>query len=94
MKKLTILSSLFVVAFGLALGMTVMFNAPAKAIWECADICLGHYECTTETGPLCAPPNLPNYKYWHPTCGGGPYNCDGSRRFVGCCLYRVPDPLP
>ncbi len=75
MKKLTILSSLFVVAFGLAVGMTVMFTAPAKAIWECGDICTGYYDCTYQTGPLCTSnPRMPYYKYFHPTCGGGPYN--------------------
>ena len=91
MKKVTILSSLFVVAFGLALGMTVMFNTPAKADPQCADICLGYYECTYETGPACTAPKMPYYKYWQPTCSGGPYNCNGLRVLAGCCSH--PDPI-
>jgi len=92
MKKLTVLSSLFVVAFGLALGMTVMFNTPAKAIPLCAYQCLFEFECTTETGPLCGG-DYPYYVYKNATCVGGPLNCPWpSHVWAGCSSVNPPSP--
>ncbi len=93
MKKVTVFSSLFVLVFGCALGMTVMFHTPAKAIDQCGEICEGYYDCTYQTGPLCtANPRMPYYKYFHPTCGGGPTNCESNPYVVGCCSHPIPLP--
>ncbi len=89
MKKLTILSSLFVVAFGLALGMTVMFHTPAKAIWVCDYQCLFRTECTTQTGPLCGG-STPYYVYKKSTCAGGPLHCPNVYEWIGCWNGTLP----
>ncbi len=87
MKKLTVLVPLFVFVFGLAAGITVTMYDQANALYMCAEGCSGYYECRLdETGPLCTHPWVPYYRYFVPTCSGGPGNCPGTPYFVGCCM--------
>lgn len=84
MKKLVVLSSVFVFVFAFSVGMSLMLAENSEAIWLCEFQCTGSFQCTFDTGPNCTNPNWPYYVYFKPTCGGGPLNCPGTKYWVAC----------
>ena len=88
MKKFLVFSSMFLIVFGLTVGLTIGLGERAQALYECADQCLGTLVCSTDTGPLC--PSAHNcgiyYVYLVPTCSGGPRHCPGPGTYTwsGC----------
>ena len=92
MKKTVVFSSLFLLIFGLAMGITVVMPEDAMAYEQCTFACLTYTDCSWEQGPLC--PANAYYEYESAECGGGPLNCPYFRdEFVGCCKHLFPDPL-
>jgi len=87
MKRTMAFSTLFLLVFGLSLGLS-MFAQDTQAIIPCERnevICW--YDCTTETGPLCQNPRRPYYGY-NRDCDIIPgHNCVNvwDDTFAGCC---------
>jgi hypothetical protein len=83
MQKLATFAVLFVLAFGIAAGLTAV---NANAIGFRCQIHPDQYVCTSQTGPLCTNPLEP---YYLMQCrgvyvpGGGLCDCF----FIGCCEF-------
>lgn len=93
MKKTLIFSSLFLLIFGLSMGITVVLPEDAMAYSQCSFECLTFTYCSWDQGPLC-PANW-YYRYESAKCGGGPLNCEYFRdEFIGCCKHFNPIPFP
>lgn len=87
MRKTVVFSSLFLLAFGLAMGLTA-FSTSASAGIPCPENCIYELYCSTDTGPLCTNPNFPYYGYkmngWCTT--GNPHHfCLEDGDFSYCC---------
>jgi hypothetical protein len=101
MKKVVILSSLFIGIFGLTLGFAISTFDTALAAPECPEEC--HYDlyCSYDTGPNCTNPYRPYYMYTVDGCQNYPgYWCPLNGAFYGCCnmpgrtiYYVEPEPL-
>ncbi len=92
MKKVTLLSTLFLTAFGITLGIVAFLAPPAHACIPCPQPICEVY-CSPETGPLCTNPTYPYYRYAiNCECPHGPGSghCQGIMpdQFKGCC--RIP----
>lgn len=76
MKKVTALSGVVLLVFGLTLGITVSLTQDANADWpDCVFLCLYDLQCKPD-GPTC-PPSL-GEMWYKALCTGGPLNCPGS----------------
>lgn len=86
MKKVVILSGLFLSIFGLTLGLTMTTSDIAMAAPWCPEPC--HYDlyCSYTTGYLCPNPAQPYYSYTVDGCQNYPgYYCPLNWKFYGCC---------
>ncbi len=88
MKKVVLLSGMFLAVLGLTIGMTVGLNTRVYAMDQCTGACEGYYSCSSDTGSLC-PHQRPfmcgiYYVYFQPTCVGGPNNCPWDKHWIGC----------
>ncbi|MCK5125927.1 MAG: hypothetical protein KAR42_06710 [candidate division Zixibacteria bacterium] len=83
MKKTAAFSTIFLVAFCLAIGLTVTFSEDAHAIKQCGWVCEMKVVRTMDTGPLCSG-NTPYYAYRQSACLGGPLNCERVSYVFGC----------
>ncbi len=101
MKKVVILSGLFLSIFGLTLGLTIGTSDSVMAAPWCPETC--HYDlyCSYNTGPLCPNPARPYYSYTVDGCQNYPgYYCPLNGQFYGCCrmpgvtiYYVEPSPI-
>ena len=87
MKRTMAFSTLFLLVFGLSMGLSMLVQ-DTQAEPPCLRsevVCW--YDCTTETGPLCTNPNRPYYAY-NRECGVLPgHHCHNiwDDTFAGCC---------
>ncbi len=86
MKKTAVFSLLFLAAFVVTAGITVLSGTVSASIPCPSPVCIS--ECTTDTGPLCTLPARPNYAYAiecfcpHP---GAHHEVPSVPFFSGCC---------
>jgi hypothetical protein len=98
MKRLSVLSFLFIFTFGLTAGFVAGFADNAKADPpECVFNCKVSFYCTLEAHPQCSNPRFPYAAYLVSDCVGGPLYCPYVFEFAGCWRGSgkcMPLPIP
>jgi hypothetical protein len=86
MKKVTIFSSLFLVVFGLTLGITALSTNALAHFGPCTAGCVYELYCDDYIGPRCPDPNYP-HMLWaiNGQCLDGDPEHFCFSHFVGCC---------
>ncbi len=95
MKRLSIYSSLFLLAFVAAFSLSMTMGGSVQAgSGNCKSYCAYELVCSTDTGPYCTNPAYPYYMYeMNPYCVGFPQLfCleDINPPPIGCCSSCGP----